>query len=146
MEEFEEVLVPRVAFVASFFVFYCIAALAVRKIVEAPPKDISVRELHDYYGQHISLTHSTIAVCSAICIIVYEGGMNYHLPTLPRHTVVLAVSPNQNSLGYFCFDMLYAEVFSLHNTAMRLHHLCVLFGGFLLFFSPYGGPIANSNP
>lgn len=141
----DDVLVSRVCPLATFFAFYCLISVAVRWVVEAPPKLASTKEQHDYYGQHVSLLHSILAVVSALYVFFYEGGIDYHLPTLPRHTVVLAVRPTQHSLSYFCYDMIYGEVYGLHNLEMRLHHLCVVFGGAILFFSPLGGSFGMSN-
>mmetsp|Transcript_25016 Transcript_25016/g.43906 ORF Transcript_25016/g.43906 Transcript_25016/m.43906 type:complete len:287 (-) Transcript_25016:7-867(-) len=133
----DDILVFRITTLASFFVFYCTISALVRKVVEAPPKDASDKEVHDYYGQHISFVHSLLAVISAFIVYFHDGGIHYHAPTQPKHTIVLA-----HSLGYFCYDMLYAEIFKLHNNAMRLHHCCVLFGGAVLFLSPLGGSFA----
>lgn len=90
MDEIEDVL-SHAATLASFFIFYCVVAVVVRSIFEAPPKDISDKEVYDYYGQHVSLIHSVLAVIAASCVYIYEGGIDYHLPTLPRHSLVMYV-------------------------------------------------------
>jgi hypothetical protein len=58
----------------------------------------------------------------------YNSESNY------RHDFVMAVSSTQHSMGYFFYDMLYAEVYGVHDTAMGLHHLMVLVGGNIVSF------------
>jgi hypothetical protein len=131
---------------AGFFVLYWVISAFVRHVVKEPPADVVGRELHDFYGQHVSFIHSTVGVAAALVVYFYEGGADYDALTLPRHTLVLGVWPKQHSLGYFCYDLIYAEIYQVHDNAMRLHHVCVCFGGAIMFFSPVGGSVAMSKP
>lgn len=44
-------------------------------------------------------------------------------------------------MGYFFYDMVYAEIFEVHDSAMRFHHVSVLFGGSIVFFRKIGGSV-----
>jgi hypothetical protein len=131
---------------AGFFTLYWIISAAIRYLVKAPPADVDDKQLHDFYGQHVSFFHSIVAVTAASAVYFYEGGADYESLTHPRHILVMGVRAKQHSLGYFCYDLIYAEIYQVHDTAMRLHHVCVCLGGAIMFFSPVGGSVAMSKP
>jgi len=129
------------------FCFYT-ACCSVLHTLVTPPKNISYKDQKDYLGQHVSFVHSLIACVMAVCFYYIDGGVQYSKTTEYRHIVLLG-----HSLGYFIYDTIYAEVFRVHDLAMRFHHVCILGGGFIMQFSSNGplGPVCTiitelSNP
>ena len=134
----------RLTCIVSFVMFYAVLSV-LNLIVNVPPPKLISRKRWDYLGQHISMFHAITAVI--ICLYVYriEGGIHYNAPTNSYHIIIISVIITQHTLGYFFYDMVYAELFKLHDWAMRTHHLCVLIGGTIMYMSEIGGSIAVSN-
>lgn len=133
----------RLNLLSSFFMFYCCVSIAIRFIVKAP-KGLEVgKKYHNFFGQHVSLLHSSVACCLALGVYLYEAGVHYNSESNYRHDFVMAVSVTQHSMGYFFYDMIYAEIYGVHDTAMRLHHLMVLVGGSIVSFRTVGGSVGN---
>lgn len=114
-------------------IFYAFVNVFIQNII-SPPAKSSDKEKRDHIGQHISLIHSCISVTWALIVYVNDNGIDYTSPTTNAHVLVLG-----HSMGYFTYDIIYAEIFGLHDTAMRFHHLFVMLGGFPLYFSSNGG-------
>lgn len=122
-----------------FLVLYsCISLLCVNFL--KTPVHLSKRKKKDYQGQHISLLHSVLSMVLAVIVYFAESGIHYNEETNFYHVMVLA-----HSLGYFVYDMVYAEIFQLHDWAMRVHHVCVILGGFTLLPQTHGGSAVSSN-
>jgi hypothetical protein len=111
-------------------------------LIHTPPAELSDKKKWDYMGQHISLIHATSAVLMGFFVYCLEGGVHYSESTNFYHVLVLSVRTTQHSLGYFFYDMIFAEIFRLHDWAMRIHHCCVLVGGTILYMAGSGGSIA----
>jgi hypothetical protein len=128
----------------SFTCFYTILGVSNHFLTKAP-STLPLKKQRDYQGQHISLIHSVLSII--ICLYVYlkEGGIDYLASTNQWHLLVIGVIFTQHSLGYFFYDMVYAEVFSLHDWAMKTHHICVLLGGTVMYMAETGGSPATSN-
>jgi hypothetical protein len=138
----DEVLLANSWSFSGFFLMYWAISAGARLFAEAPPKEVVGKDRHDYYGQHVSLVHSVLAVLAAFAVYFWDGGVDYHAYTQPRHYLVMVVRTTQHSLAYFMYDMIYAECLQLHNMEMRLHHLCVCLGGVIMCFSALGGSLA----
>ncbi|OMJ89711.1 hypothetical protein SteCoe_8076 [Stentor coeruleus] len=123
----------RIITITGFAVFYSLVSIA-NIVVNTPPPDLSSKKKWDYLGQHVSLIHAFLATFIAFSVYLLEGGVHYNTPTNFYHIIVLG-----HSLGYFIYDMFYAEFFKLHDWAMRTHHICVLIGGILLYLASIGG-------
>jgi hypothetical protein len=100
------------------------------------PDHLSYKESRDYVGQHISLIHSLISCLLSFTVFVLDMGIDYESDFGYKYIFVMG-----HSMGYFTYDMIYAEIFGVHDTAMRFHHVCVLIGGYLLYFQEKGGSI-----
>lgn len=127
----------------TFSCFYTVLGL-VNILFNSPPKGLTRKKHWDYLGQHISLVHSVLSIIISLYVYILEGGIHYLEPTNPWHIMVIGVRFNQHTLGYFFYDMVYAEIFSLHDWAMRTHHICVLFGGTIMYIAESGGSPATS--
>ena len=101
------------------------------------PAGLGMRETRDYIGQHISLVHSILACILSIIVYIGENGLNYEGGFNINHILVMG-----HTLGYFMYDMIYAEVFGIHDLPMRFHHICAMLGGFLLYSQENGGSLA----
>ena len=101
------------------------------------PEHLSPKEVRDYIGQHISLVHSVLACIFSMIIYVGDNGVDYASEFNMNHILVMG-----HSLGYFTYDMAYAEIFGIHDLPMRFHHICVMLGGFLLYVQDNGGSLA----
>ncbi|CAG9331818.1 unnamed protein product [Blepharisma stoltei] len=115
--------------------FYCGVNIVLHYVV-IPPAKLSEREKKDYFGEHISLIHSVFAATLAFTVYYKEGGINYDTPITMAHIFVIG-----HSMGYFTYDAIYAELFGLHDWAMRFHHIFVILGGFPVYFSSNGGSL-----
>ena len=112
---------------------YAMMSLAASLMV-ASPKHLTATEQKNYCGFHISLIHSVIACALASYVLWAEGGLRYDGGFTQTHIWVLGLT-----LGYFIYDIMYAEWFRLHDNLMRFHHVFVLIGGGMLYFSESGG-------
>jgi TLC domain len=99
------------------------------------PEHLSNKLARDYIGQHISLVHSVIACILSLRVYLQEG-IDYESDFTYPYIFVLG-----HSLGYFTYDMVYAEIFGVHDLPMRFHHVCVIIGGFSLYTQDKGGSI-----
>jgi len=133
--ELVEKLIPMFWFL---LLYSCISLLCVNFL--KTPVHLSKQKKKDYQGQHISLLHSVLSMVLAVLVYFSESGIHYNDETNFYHVMVLA-----HSLGYFVYDMIYAEIFQLHDWAMRVHHVCVILGGFTLLPQTHGGSAVSSN-
>lgn len=129
----------------TFTCFYSVLAI-LNILTNSPPAHLPKKKQWDYLGQHISFIHSVLSIVISLYVYFLEGGIHYLQETNFYHLIVISVIPIQHSLGYFFYDMIYAEIFSLHDWAMRTHHLCVLLGGTVMYIAETGGSPATSNP
>ena len=95
------------------------------------------KEYRDFYGQHVSLLHSVIAVIFSVWLYLQDGGVLYESPMSQDYLNVLG-----HSLGYFTYDMIYAELYGVHDWPMRMHHFSAIVAGFIFYLDPKGGSIA----
>jgi hypothetical protein len=125
------------------FSIYTSIGYTMQRLV-TPPSHLDRKTAMDYIGQHVSLVHCVLAIIFAITVYFIEGGIHYEADTNIYHLLVLGVLFIQHSLGYFYYDMIYAEIFGLHDNAMRFHHICTMGGGTALYLSSAGGSTAVS--
>ena len=115
--------------------FYTCINIALSMRISVPPH-LNFKESRDYIGKHISFIHSFIACIMSLCVYVQDFGIDYESDFSYKYILVLG-----HSMGYFTYDMIYAEVFGVHDLAMRFHHICVLIGGYTLYCQDKGGAI-----
>ena len=123
-----------VVFVSCLFYSCCNALCSIKVKV---PESLKGKEARDYIGQHISLIHSAIASVLSIIIYIKDNGVQYEDQFEYRHVLLLG-----HSLGYMVYDSIYAELYGVHDLAMRFHHFCTVLGGSTLFIQDKGGSIA----
>ena len=123
---------------------YAVLAILNNRL-NTPPSSLSPRKKRDFLGQHISFLHSINSIFLCLYVYISEGGLNYNAPTNDSHIIVISVTNKQHSIGYFFYDTIYAEIFQLHDWAMRIHHICVLAGGTIMLMADIGGSISTSN-
>ncbi|CAG9325655.1 unnamed protein product [Blepharisma stoltei] len=121
--------------VLASMLFYCGVNIALQYVVVPPPK-LTDSQKKNYIGEHISLIHSIFASILALSVYISENGINYDTPTNASQIIVLG-----HSMGYFTYDAIYAELFGLHDWAMRFHHIFVIFGGFPAYLASNGGSL-----
>lgn len=116
-------------------VFYSILNLYIRSTIVCPDH-LTTSQKQDFIGRHVSLFHSVESIVLCIISYVYSNGIDFFGDTDSIQVITLGVS-----LGYFLYDGIYAEIFSLHDWLMRIHHICVLIGGVALLTQAKGGAI-----
>ena len=119
-----------------FVGFYTISAAINAKLTK-PPEYLPAKDYRDYQGQYVSILHSYMSVMLGLVVYIVEGGMRYEDPTS-----VLEVVAISNSLGYFIYDSIYAELFQIHDWPMRFHHLGALMACLSIFLSQMGGSVS----
>jgi hypothetical protein len=100
------------------------------------PSHLDYKQSRDFIGQHISFVHSMIACILSLGVYLLNSGIDYESDFSFKYILVLG-----HSMGYFTYDMIYAEIFGVHDLAMRFHHVCVLIGGYTLYCQDKGGAI-----
>lgn len=123
--------------VAISLIFYSCLNVACSLLIKAP-EYLSYKDSRDYIGQHISFVHSSIACFLSFVVYINDRGIDYESDFSYKYILVLG-----HSLGYFTYDMIYAEIFGVHDFAMRFHHICVMFGGYFLYYQDKGGSIGT---
>ncbi|OMJ88185.1 hypothetical protein SteCoe_9918 [Stentor coeruleus] len=116
-------------------IFYSLLNLGIRSRLKIPPS-LEKKDKFDFIGQHISLIHSVEAIVMCIFSYTYSKGIDYYGETDYIQVVTLAFS-----LGYFTYDVIYAEIYGVHDWPMRIHHIFVLAGGICLLLQTRGGAI-----
>ena len=81
--------------------------------------------------------HSVLAFFMSSAYYGYTGGLNYNGKFNQVSIYIFG-----HSIGYFLYDMIFAELYGIHDWAMRLHHIGVLVGGTILYYTEIGGPFA----
>lgn len=116
-------------------IFYSLLNLGIRSSLKIP-LSLEGKDKFDFIGQHISLIHSIEAITMCIFSYTYSKGIDYYGETDYLQVITLAFS-----LGYFTYDMIYAEIYGVHDWPMRFHHIFVLAGGICLLSQTRGGAI-----
>jgi hypothetical protein len=119
--------------VIASFIFYSICNLVCYKAIKGP-RYVPEKEYRDYFGLHVSIVHSVLAVIATFATYIYEGGIHYNEPTNLLHIWVVG-----HSVGYFIYDMIYGEYYQINDMAMRVHHIGALITTGLMTFAPIGG-------
>ena len=127
--------IDHVITVTLSLIFYSILIIIYTSVIKRP-QDMESKEYRDYIGQHISLTHSVIACILSLIVYIQDNGIDYESTFNYRYLVVFG-----HSMGYFAYDMIYAEIFGVHDLAMRFHHVCVLIGGTMFYTADNGGSV-----
>lgn len=105
--------------------------------LQSPPSHLIGKKKWDFIGQYISLVHAITSVILSLYIYLIESGVHYSQATNSYHTLVIS-----HSIGYFLYDMIFAEVTGIHDWAMRTHHCCILLGGTIMYMAETGGSAA----
>lgn len=120
---------------AISLIFYsCLNVACTLKIKS--PEHLSATEARDHIGQHISFVHSSLSCFLSLVVYIQDAGIDYESDFSYKYIFVMG-----HSMGYFTYDLIYAEIFGVHDLAMRFHHACVMVGGYALFFQDKGGSI-----
>jgi hypothetical protein len=115
--------------------FYSFINIILSTKIKIPPH-LNFKESRDFIGQHISFIHSCLACMMSLAVYIRDLGIDYESDFSYKYILVLG-----HSMGYFTYDMIYAEIFGFHDLAMRFHHVCVLIGGYTLYCQDKGGAI-----
>ena len=114
-------------------VFYSAVCAAFTHSLDIP-KHLQGKDKRDFIGQHVSFVHCCFAVVLSAYSYYQDNGIDYDLPYTTMHLNVL-----MHTLGYMLYDSFYAEIFSLHDWTMRMHHFVGFAGGVALSFCQLGG-------
>jgi hypothetical protein len=117
------------------FLFYSFLNIFISTRISIPP-NLNFMRSRDFIGQHISFIHSFLACLMSMVVYIRDQGIDYESDFSYKYILVLG-----HSMGYFTYDMIYAEIFGVHDLAMRFHHICVLIGGYTLYCQDKGGAI-----
>ena len=132
--------VDRLTPVALSITFYSFLGWIMHQTIQTPKSlihEYDRKEYYDYYGKHVSLIHSLLSLFLSLGNYFYGAGVHYN-----ESFSQLQIYLFGHSIGYFLYDMVYAEVFQIHDWAMRAHHIGTLMGGIKIYFEPVGGSAA----
>lgn len=80
----------RIIPISTSALFYFGLSCIITKTIK-PPEHLHEKQARDFLGQHVSLTHSVLAVFISFCVYLYDGGINYDAETTLLHNIALGV-------------------------------------------------------
>lgn len=128
--------VDRVTPIVLSIAFYSLLGFVMHQTIQTPKslkQEYDKKKYYDYYGQHVSVIHSLLSLFISLGNYWYGGGVHYNEPSSQLQIYLFG-----HSIGYFLYDMVYAEVFQVHDWAMRAHHIATLLGGITLYCESLG--------